>query len=373
MNPEARNQRRKEKRKIWRWRLVIFLAFFLLAEIVLFIMGHRPGVMENQYYQYGAAQYDSVLYADEMGITHHSPEGRFYPNQTVNKEGFMGKIEFTPEAMDSIRSLGKKIVLLVGDSYTSGCCVDDHEKAFASLLAESDEYVVLNFGVGGTDPLHYELVVKKYLPLLKPDLVAVVAYLGNDEMSYDRTAKPFVPVCYPIKNGPWLSSEAPIYMAEEDTYFKNFEEAKKFYYSYYSLRSSESSFFEKLIRPSIILSKLYLYAKVRWHHHNVHEQLFSPPENPPYSYNHLKEIMNFCQTNDTEVMYAAIPSPKNVENNEDVYKKYDYFFNEIPWETPNDLTIEDYDGREDGNHFNNAGHLKFTEFIHPLILQALEQ
>jgi hypothetical protein len=372
LDPAARRAEKKRKWKVRKIRMVVFLGLFLVAEIVLRIVGFKPGVIVNAYYQPGDVVYDSVLVADEMGITHHLPNGSFYPGQVLNDQGFFGEINYTPEVMDSIRATGKKIILLVGDSYTAGCCPGSYNLSFAKLLNESDEYVVLNFGVGGTDPLHYELVVKKYLPLLKPDLVSVVVYLGNDEMVYDRTPKPYVPVCYPVKDGFWFSSEYRIDFGDPDTYFKNFNEAKKFYYSYFSLRSDESNWFEKSIRSSVILSRLYLFAKIKHRRWQIGEDLYDPPENPPYTYNHLKEIQQFCDVNETDLLYTAIPSPVDIIDQVDVRKQYHYFFEDLPWSSPSTIKIEDYDGKETGNHYNEEGHRKFTNFIRPLIEEKLK-
>jgi hypothetical protein len=276
--------------------------------------------------------------------------------------------------MDSLRKIGKKVVLLVGDSYTNGCCPDTYQDCFASLLNESDDYEVLNFGVGGTDPLHYELVVKKYLPILKPDLVFIAVYLGNDEMAYDRTAKPNIPVCYPIKQGPWLSSEAPIHLRKANTYFKNFKEAEDFYFTYYSLWSDRSNFFEKTIRHSILLSRVYLKWKERRENKRVAAKgvLFDVPEKPPFTYNHLKEIETFCQEKNTPTLFVAIPSPADANNKINLKQKYGHLFNEITWYSKvSNLSYSDYDGRSEGNHFNNQGHLKFTQFVRPLLESKL--
>lgn len=331
----------------------------------------KPGVLEDQFYLDGIAEYDPILVGDEVGITHYAQQGSYSDRDLINEEGFFSEIEFTAEAMDSIRDLGKKIVLLVGDSYTSGCCADAYSQSFAGLLTGSDEYEILNFGVGGTDPLQYELVVKKYLPLLKPDAVVVVSYLGNDEMPYDRTPKPLIPICYPIKDGHWLNSEYPIYYNRADTHLENFEDAKAFYYTYYSLRSEQSNFFEKLIRPSIILSKVYLFLRITSRHYKLDDEIYTPHVHPRFSYNHFKAIADFCQGEDVPVEFTTIASPVDIENNVEVRKEYNYFFNEIEWDLPENLSLDDYDGMSIVSHFNNLGHRKYADFLHPLILKQL--
>ncbi|MFT5779120.1 MAG: hypothetical protein ACI837_002077, partial [Crocinitomicaceae bacterium] len=201
-----------KKQSVWKFQILIFFMLFFSAEMILRVVGFRPGVSEDHVYFNDVVEHDAFLVGDEMGITHFAASGYYEGSEFINEEGFMSEIEFTQEAMDSLRKLGKKIVLLVGDSYTMGCCPDNESESFANLLGKSSEYAILNFGVGATDPLQYKLVVEKYLPKLNPDLVAVAVFLGNDIISFDRTPKPFVPICYPIVNGPWLSSEIPLYM-----------------------------------------------------------------------------------------------------------------------------------------------------------------
>jgi hypothetical protein len=373
--PFSRDRNNPEKPgrwKVFRIRLQIFIALFIVVEIVLRIMGYKPGVADDFYYNSGDLVHDNILFGDEMGITHHRSSGRFLNDQQINKEGYFSEIEFTMEAMDSLRKRGKKVVLLVGDSYTQGCCPDSYTKSFAYRINQSDDYEVLNFGVGGTDPLHYELVVKKYLPLLKPDLVLVAVYLGNDRMAYDRTPKPFVPVCYPVKNGPWLSSEAYINLAPANTYFKSFEEACEFFFTYYSLRGKNAKWYEKIIKHSIILSRIYLHFKIQAAEKDMASKLYRSPEKPPFTYNHLKEIQRFCGTNSTPVVFAAIESPEDMTNQVNSRKEYGYFFNEIKWHLPEGIQLDDYDGLQHGNHFTASGHGKFAKFLKPLIQKALQ-
>lgn len=358
--------------KVFRIRLTIFIIFFVLAEIVLRIMGYKPGVAADFYYHSGDLVHDNVLYGDEMGITHHRQNGQFLNDQRINKEGFFSEVEYTKQAMDSLRRQGKKIVLLVGDSFTQGCCPDSYKECFAYRLNQSNKYEVLNFGVGGTDPLHYELIVKKYLPLLQPDAVMVAVYLGNDRMDYDRTPKPYIPVCYPVKNGPWLSSEAYINLAPANTYFKSFKESREFYFTYYSLRGDNARWYEKVIRPSIILSRIYLYFKISNAERTDFPELDYLPGKPPYTYEHLKTIQELCADSKTPVLFTAIESPEDIAAKVNSKKKYAYFFKELPWHLAKDIPIENYDGVNSGNHYTAVGHRKFANFARPLLERILD-
>jgi hypothetical protein len=365
----------KERRLTRKFQVLIFIVLFISAELVLRIAGFKPGVLKDQFYLDEVAQWDPIMVGDEMGISHYAQKGSYSDTNLhhINSEGFLSDIEFTARVMDSIRQLGKKIVFLIGDSYTSGCCADEYSNSFAGLLTNSKEYVALNFGIGGVDPLQYELIVKKYIPLLKPDLVAIISYLGNDEMLYDKTPKAGIPYCYVVDNGHWISSEYPTHYNKANTYAKNFEEAKKFYYEYYSLRSKQSNFFERLIRPSIILSRMYLFAKIMTRRISMKDDLTELVEKPPFSYNHFKGLKDFCDSTSTPVIFTGIPTASDILEKVNVTVKYEHFFNEIEWKTPLNLKTSDYDGMSIKSHFDNSGHAKFAKFLHPQIMKQLNK
>lgn len=358
---------KESKLSVWKKRMIVFLVLFLIAEISLRFVGYKPGVIEDFYYHRGELQYDSLLYADEVGITHVVQGSRLLTDGEINSEGFFSTLEFTEKSMDAIRQSGKKIVMLIGDSFTQGCCADNFNATFAQILNQSDDYVVLNFGIPGADPVQYRLIVEKYAPKLKPDLILVAVYGGNDILEYDRTAKPFIPNTYPIKNGPWLNSEGPIYLTKQGTYFKSFDEAKAHYFEYFSLWSDRSSPFEKTIRSSIIFSRPYLKWKTRARFEKIKHQMPKKLDNMPYSQENLEQLLAFSTEQNIPVQYALIPSPSDVINGINLKKKYGFVFGSIPYHIPEKLMIEDYDGVEDANHFNNKGHRKYARFLSTLI------
>lgn len=364
---------KETKLSIWKKRLVVFVILFLITEIALRFVGYKAGVIEEFYYHRGPVVYDSLLYGDEVGITHVVNGERMLLNGDINAEGFFSSIEYTPESMDVIRASGKKIVMLIGDSYTQGCCADSYDLSFAYLLNQSDEYEVLNFGIAGADPVQYRLIVEKYAPLLKPDLIVVAVYGGNDILEYDRTPKPFVPNSYPIKNGPWLNSEGPIYLTKQGTYFKNFDEAKAHYFEYFSLWSDDATFFEKMIRYSVILSRPYMKYKSGRRFREIEYQMPTKLDNMPYSKQNLDVLSRIAAQHNIQVQYALIPAPSDISSNANFRKKYDFVFGENPYAVPSKLSVNDYDGMSIGNHFNNQGHRKYTAFLQKLIEAKLNE
>ncbi|MDG1332098.1 MAG: glycosyltransferase [Crocinitomicaceae bacterium] len=364
---------KESKLKVWKTRLIIFLVLFLIAEIGLRLVGFKPGIIEDFYYHRGEVEYDSLLYGDEVGITHMVQGAEVIEGGELNSEGFFSSVEFTPESVAAIRKSGKKVVMLIGDSFTQGCCADNYGASFAHILNQSDEYAVLNFGIAGADPVQYRLIVEKYAPILKPDLILVAVYGGNDILEYDRTPKPFVPLSYPIKNGPWLNSEGPIFLTEKGTYFKNFDEAKAHYFEYFSLWSDESSFFEKTIRYSVILSRPYLKLKTKRRFKEIEHQMPESMERMPYSQQNLDSLNSTALSLEIPVVFSLIPSPSDVQTKLNLEKKYDFVFDELSYSFPSGLKAEDYDGLQDGNHFNNQGHQKYADFLATLIEAKLAE
>jgi colanic acid/amylovoran biosynthesis glycosyltransferase len=363
----------ESKLSIWKKRMAVFAFLFLVAEIGLRMVGFKPGVIEDFYYHREAVVYDSLLYGDEVGITHASNGGALIVKGEINSEGFFSSVEYTAAAMDEIHSSGKKIVMLIGDSYTQGCCADSYDLSFAQLLNQSDEYEVLNFGIAGADPVQYRLIVEKYAPLLKPDLIVVVVYGGNDILEYNRTPKPFVPNSYPIKNGPWLNSEGPIYLTKQGTYFKNFNEAKAHYFEYFSLWSDDASFFEKMVRYSVILSRPYMKYKSGRRFREIEYQMPPKWDNLPYSKQNLEALSRIATLQNIPVQFALIPSPSDVSSNTKLRKKYDFVFGENHYDVPSKLRVNYYDGMSNGNHFNNQGHQKYADFLRKLIDTKLKK
>ena len=371
---EAEVPQKKESRlSVFKKRLIVFLVLFLMAEIALRMVGYKSGVIEDFYFHRGDVEYDSVLYADEVGITHVVNGRTLILNGEVNNEGFFSSVEFTPEGIEDVRKSGKKIIMLIGDSYTQGCCADNYDRSFAHILNQSDEYEVLNFGIPGADPVQYRLIVEKYAPIIKPDLILVAVYGGNDILEYDRTAKPFIPIAYPIKNGPLLNSEGPIYLTKQGTYFKNFDEAKAHYFEFFSLWSDESSYFEKTIRYSVILSRPYLKWKTRQRYEEIKDQMPKKVDHLPYSKENLIELTDFAMKDSIPVLFSLIPSPPDVKSGVNLRKKYNFVFGKLSYAVPTGLISEDYDGMENANHFNNQGHRKYAAFLKTLIAAKLSE
>lgn len=98
----------------------------------------------------------------------------------LNAEGFRTQ-EFLPKVSNEVR------VVTVGDSTTFGIGVaedDTYSRVLERMLNREAHdgrvFRVFNLGIGGYGPAEYYLVVKRYLSILKPDVVVIAFFTGND-------------------------------------------------------------------------------------------------------------------------------------------------------------------------------------------------
>ncbi len=361
------------RKKTWLIRLVVFISCLLLAEIGLRILGYKSKVLINWAYMPKHIVNDSVLYGDEYGISHYVKGHHYKPDAQINEQGFLGDFNYDSTTINNIRKKeNKKIVMAIGDSFLDGCCSDSVADSYGGFLSHKKEYAFLNYGVAGSDPLQYKLIVEHFAPEIQPDLIMLNVYLGNDVMSYDRTPKPYIPLCYIPKKGSWLNSEPPFHIAEPNFVLKDFNTAVDFYQGWYTLRGKTRNPFLRFFSNSILFSKLYLGIEYNVKVWRRRKTGYRPPKNPPFTYQHIKWIADYCSQHGIKLLIVAIPSPIDLRKKTNLNSTYGFCFNEIPWTTPDMIQKEDYDGKKIGNHFNKKGHRKMAVYLHDLILQKLQ-
>ena len=352
-------------------QLLIFLALFLLAEIALRFFGLRPGTLVDDFKIEAQPEYQQRFYSDETGVNHIFPKAEnLMKGSVINAQGFRSSFPFTTHAMDSLRKETKeKIIMVVGDSFVEGCCPDSVSESFPDILNRDSKYCVLNFGVAGTDPLQYELVIKKYIKNLQPDRVVVVLYFGNDVMNQNRMPSPGIPLTYPFKNNKWLYSVAPNHLSGKVNHvFKTPMEAYDFYLNHYTLLGQERNSVEKIFSYSVLFSKLYLFmehkvAKWKWEKQHVKQHLDVASITPRI----LQKIEFDCREANVPCLFVGIPAPKEAKNLKKFRKKYSSILETFRCKVPENIKPDDYDGKLISNHFNNQGHLKYAKFLKELL------
>lgn len=357
----------------------ILLCFLLLLEFFFRLSGDKPGVLRNELFPIDTIIHEPLFRVDEYGISSYVENSPHVPESyTLNKQGFRSTFNYDKGDIDSLRSKDdRKIIFLVGDSYTQGCCAQSIDSSFADLLVKNSQHHILNFGIGAVNLVQYRQIVKKYVPKLKPNLVVVPFYLGNDIAYYERSISTEVPFCYAVKNYAWLNSEIPSSLRgqDEESKLKSVEEAYYFYLDNFTLWGKNANIFERTIRHSVVLSKIYL--GIRYQSKVIPWALSAPQgyDGVETTNRLLKEIDQICTLHNTRLLVVGIPAPNDVKNQDDLSEEYGVYFNGIHHRFPDisNYSLQDYDGEATSNHFLNSGHLKFYHFIHPEIKRELNE
>ena len=94
-------------------------------------------------------------------------------------------------------------------------------------------------------------------------------------------------------------------------------------------------------------------------------------DEPPFTYQNLKKIEDFGRENNIKTGFVLIPTAMEAENKVNLTEEYGFLFQDIEWMTRSDLTLDDYDGSGNGNHFNNDGHRKFAQMLKQMVNSKL--
>jgi len=240
----------------WRLKLILFgtsflLILFFILEGGVRIMGHAPGVFAKIMTPVEKVEPFNVFVSDSLGIVSYALDSEVFPGKVINNKGFPSIYDFVEEE----KTPGVKRVMIIGDSYVDGWGAYSKDASFAGSLDLHEDLKVFNFGVGGTDPVQYRLVLENYIELIDPDLVIVAIYLGNDILPYERKPRPDIPHIFPVKNCGWLASE--LFDGDEVIQFGTPQEAYDWYYNNLTLWGPDRSLLKKVISKSALLSILY--------------------------------------------------------------------------------------------------------------------
>lgn len=320
--------------------LTIILLFLIIIEFSLRFTGYVPQLSLG-YWKDTLVVYNSH-YADSEGVFKHNLNYDFGPDYIVNSDGFRG-VEFdTSLAID-----GKKKILFLGDSFTRGGCAKPITKSFADLVAK-EGYIIYNTGIGGTDPAQYAFLAGKYIPILKPDIVMVFFYVGNDIMTQERELKPNENLFH-ITNKGW------IYAYVDGKYIDSPQKALELH-QYGTDKGSPKYYIRNLFYKTVVGSRIWdALSKVKKNF------TYSPPHSEHdsmISNSYLRKIKYVCEQYETILMLYLIPNRNDISMTKtpaNIFKGFKPYICK-------ELTIVDYHN-EPNAHFNNSGHKKYSEFI----------
>jgi len=340
--------------KIIAVNIVIFITLLILLEISLRLFGFKTIFqMENEdrkntkIFQRVCTKletkkltvYDSFL-TDGDGI--FKANFRYHynlnPKTDINTDGFRGN-SFKPVEKN------KTTILMVGDSFTWGASALPIQNSFADLVHNAG-YHVYNGGIPGTGVNQYAKIIEKYTPILKPDIVAVFLYLGNDLRGYPDPMIPYKNIHF-VTNFGYLRG-----YDEEGHFFKNGAEAFEYVKKRYC--GCTPGLIDRFLYRTVIGKAVY--------------GILQGPRQIKVDYNKTwitdswRKIQQVCQNNHSRFLLFIIPVVKrnerktnSLETNINRFKSFKPFY-------PAGLLESDYCQPPD-NHFNNIGHRKYADFI----------
>jgi hypothetical protein len=124
--------------------------------------------------------------AMRLGVAPLAPQ----PNSRVYycNEGY-GLVTYTTDRFgfrnaNSLWDEKKIDLVLIGDSFTQGACVDKKDMIAGNVLPSSK---IINLGTAGNNPLHYAALVKTFIPYIRPMKVAII-FCANDNGAGDENS-----------------------------------------------------------------------------------------------------------------------------------------------------------------------------------------
>lgn len=356
------------------FKIVIIYFFFLLFQV---------GVSLTDFFEkpFNGRSLDSSVkqcqqtFSDENGINRFLPNYDCLPNHyKINEQGFRSFYDFSPESIAEYKK-ENKIAMFIGDSYTEGCCATPITKSFVDLVDIEPGLIALNFGVGGTDPLQYKLVAEHYIHSVKPDFVVVPLCLGNDFMVFDRKPTPNMPMYFQT-NYNWMDTYYPG-KHQLGNQFGSWDEAKRFYLSYYTPAGYNPSALCKIFIEKVYLNTLLatIYKKIRlfFYYTSFNSLAYSITEEQGDSVtlSYLKSVQQISNENGAEFIMVGIPRMKDAGQSSELEmkSKFEDKLRPLGLRYPIGFERDDYIS-EENEHFNNIGHQKFADFLIQQIKQS---
>ncbi len=339
---------RKAKIILFQTGLLLFL--IALLEIGLRVSGFQPGDMKPKWLNFRPVDSLYVVpdfYTNKYGILVADSNYWAQRNIYINSEGFRTK-QFSK--LDS----GKKKVLLIGDSFTWGMTANPFpDSCFADIMSYETDYEVINLGIPAADPVQYHELAKKFIPKLKPDVVIVIFFAGNDIMKQNRKVIPNEPFYYYTNAGAILADIDGIH-------FKTAHDAYNYFVNDKYYLKKPKNYFESVISKSSLLSRLY---SVRF---RIKEKIEYEKTVKDMSITkaYLKQIRQLCLANGVPVKFVFIPEIKEADwKINELSKKYSHllFDDSI---NENWLLLQnakDWFNDYPDAHLNNTGHRHYAD------------
>jgi hypothetical protein len=323
---------------------VMLLVLAGLAEVALRLAGFEP-------YRAGFERVNTlVVYdqfcTDETGILKMNPA--WYAE---HREVFINSDGFRDEEIAAQLDTDRQKIMFVGDSFTYGLTAEPITECFVDCV-ERAGYTCFNFGIGATDPVQYAAVAEHYVPIVKPDMLAVMIYLGNDVNRYPQQVVPHKPIQYATNAG-------IIYAFDAAGRHLSPEEA----YEYYC--GGFWNTVEYYTRKSVVLcfigrSFAQLRNKLLMEQHRETADEDERDRNQ-YVMDSLAKIRQVAEAHDARVCCFLIPARPSIRHKFNRFEGVQYVFDGLDYVYEEFPESEYCAGRN--AHFNNDGHRRMADII----------
>lgn len=334
------------------FQVSIVLSLFLLVEVFLRYQGYAPGDLRPNWSNFHPV--DSLIVHDDFivdssGILVANRAGVKEMKLGINSDGFRAP-KF--QSLDT----AKHKLLLMGDSFTWGLSAQPIDSCFADLLKSKWSGTVINTGIPIADPAQYDAIARKYIPLLKPEKVIVMFYLGNDIMPQPRPIIPFKPFYYYTNAGAMMADDG-------DVHLNSAKDAYEYYTHQKFFLLHPANMLEVIVSKSALLSRLYSF-KYRWEEKSKAEKAISDMS---VTQRYLYSIVDVCRKNNCKLQIILIPEIKEADQPRAFFeKRYKGFFGDSILAPitfiPSGNSPKNYVPYPDG-HLNNAGHRFYADQI----------
>jgi hypothetical protein len=291
-----------------------------------------------------------------------------YEKSPINSAGFRS-LPFEPVP----DSAGKR-VLLLGDSFGWGLSAEPlNTSCVDRLLARG--WVVYNASMIGADPAQYAALADALIPKLKPHIVVVQYFTGNDNMYFDRTAKAGQPLFYQTNAGwIWAFSGGVFQPTPQAAYHAGLASVRLEPCTPWRRWCSGSALGTRLWVACARLGLLDSLSSVQ-RYHQLQDRRFrqgylAPHElRPPQALRHLERVRQLAGRFDSRFVCVLLPDYRHLQNKLDL-EAYTGLTALTPHTCPH-LTPQHYHQHAD-NHLNNQGVAVWENWLHQLLTKYAE-
>lgn len=279
-----------------------------------------------------------------------------------NAEGFRS-IPFSSDHSGTPR------VLIIGDSFVYGMSARPYYKSFTDILLARG-YLVYSAGIPGTDPAQYAAIARKYVPMLRPDMVVVCFYPGNDLMPYPRQPHHDRPHEHMTNAGLFDSSPEGEYLDADSAYH--------YYRNLITIpaEAKHARLWSSTAITSMMWGVLYSKGKANSAAIEAYEtgQYVSTEDRIRFTRPHLLYIDSICMGHGIALLNVLIPNSTPSQQILDGMAHFnpevmDSLFIDQQYHFPVGRFLPEEDFPENDYHFNNAGSKKYADFLDTLLRQ----